>query len=288
MRTGYHRLWSHTSYSAILPIQIFLALVGGGAIQGSIRWWSRNHRAHHRYTDTLKDPYSVQLGILYSHMGWMIFKQNPQKIGRVDISDINNDPVVIWQHRNFLSIALGMGFVFPCVVAGLGWGELDGRTCLCWDYSYASTSSPTPSSQLLWLTNDNCRSFCCPTSHLLCQLARSLARRSTFRWSKLTSRPCHYRPRDSWRRLPQFPPWVPSRLSQCYPVVPIRSYKMVNLSLEVPWSGLGFEDLPSERDREGEIAATTKEAGSKTRNDQLGKAIGRLASFGVGRIRLKS
>jgi stearoyl-CoA desaturase (delta-9 desaturase) len=56
-------------------------------------------------------------------MGWMIFKQNPQKIGRVDISDINNDPVVIWQHRNFLSVALGMGFVFPCVVAGLGWGD---------------------------------------------------------------------------------------------------------------------------------------------------------------------
>jgi stearoyl-CoA desaturase (delta-9 desaturase) len=105
MAIGYHRLWSHTSYSAILLVQIFLAAVGGGAVQGSIRWWSRNHRAHHRYTDTLKDPYSVQKGILYSHMGWMVFNQDPQKIGRVDISDLNHDPVVTWQHRHYIEVA---------------------------------------------------------------------------------------------------------------------------------------------------------------------------------------
>ncbi|CZR63905.1 probable delta-9 fatty acid desaturase [Phialocephala subalpina] len=123
---GYHRLWSHTSFTATLPIQIFLAAVGGGAVQGSIRWWSRNHRAHHRYTDTLKDPYSVQKGILYSHMGWMIFKQNPQDIGRVDISDLNNDPLVLWQHRHFVSVAIFMAFLFPMFVAGLGWGDWKG------------------------------------------------------------------------------------------------------------------------------------------------------------------
>jgi stearoyl-CoA desaturase (delta-9 desaturase) len=69
---GYHRLWSHTSYSARLPLQIFLAALGGGAVQGSIQWWSRGHRAHHRYTDTDKDPYSVNKGILYAHFGWYV------------------------------------------------------------------------------------------------------------------------------------------------------------------------------------------------------------------------
>ncbi|KIW36678.1 acyl-CoA desaturase [Exophiala oligosperma] len=92
---GYHRLWAHTSYSATLPLRIFLAGLGGGAVEGSIRWWARDHRAHHRYTDTDKDPYSVQKGLLYSHFGWMIMKQSPKRIGRTDISDLNEDLVVI-------------------------------------------------------------------------------------------------------------------------------------------------------------------------------------------------
>lgn len=57
---GYHRLWAHTSYSASVPLRIWLAAVGGGAVEGSVRWWARDHRAHHRYTDTDKDPYSVR------------------------------------------------------------------------------------------------------------------------------------------------------------------------------------------------------------------------------------
>lgn len=42
---GYHRLWAHTSYSATLPLRAFLAFVGGGAVEGSIRWWARDHRS---------------------------------------------------------------------------------------------------------------------------------------------------------------------------------------------------------------------------------------------------
>lgn len=63
---GYHRLWAHTSYKAALPLKIFLAAAGAAAVEGSARWWSRDHRAHHRYTDTEKDPYSVRKGLLYS------------------------------------------------------------------------------------------------------------------------------------------------------------------------------------------------------------------------------
>ena len=97
--------------------------MGAGAVEGSIRWWSHGHRAHHRYTDTEKDPYSVRKGLLYSHIGWMIFKQNPKKMGRTDITDLNEDPVVVWQHRNFLKCVLTMGLFFPMAVCGLGWGD---------------------------------------------------------------------------------------------------------------------------------------------------------------------
>lgn len=120
---GYHRLWAHTSYSARLPLKIFLAAVGSGAVEGSIRWSSRDHRAYHRYTDTDKDPYSVRKGLLYSHFGWMIIKQNPKRIGRTDISDLNDDPVVVWQHRNYIKTVIFMGMILPCLVTGLGWGD---------------------------------------------------------------------------------------------------------------------------------------------------------------------
>lgn len=59
---GYHRLWSHRSYTATRPLQIFLGLGGASALEGSIRFWSWGHRAHHRFTDTEKDPYTVHKG----------------------------------------------------------------------------------------------------------------------------------------------------------------------------------------------------------------------------------
>ncbi|CAI9635946.1 hypothetical protein GT037_000990 [Alternaria burnsii] len=123
---GYHRLWAHKSYNASLPLSIFLALVGGGAVEGSIRWWSRDHRAHHRYTDTNKDPYSVRKGLLYSHLGWMVMKQNPKRIGRTDITDLNEDPVVVWQHKHYIKVVIFMGLIFPSAVAGLLWNDWKG------------------------------------------------------------------------------------------------------------------------------------------------------------------
>ncbi|RYP51426.1 hypothetical protein DL768_003212 [Monosporascus sp. mg162] len=123
---GYHRLWSHTSYKATLPLKIWLAAMGSAAVEGSARWWSREHRAHHRYTDTEKDPYSVRKGLLYSHIGWMVMKQNPKRVGRTDISDLNDDPVVVWQHKNYLKCVITMALVVPTLVCGLGWGDWRG------------------------------------------------------------------------------------------------------------------------------------------------------------------
>jgi len=97
--------------------------VGGGAAENSIRRWARDHRAHHRFTDTDKDPYSVRKGLLYSHIGWLVLKQNPTRLGRCDISDLNGDAVVVWQHKHYVEIVLFMGLVVPSAVCGLGWGD---------------------------------------------------------------------------------------------------------------------------------------------------------------------
>lgn len=119
---GYHRLWAHTSYSATLPLRIFLALAGIGAMEESIRWWAAKHRSHHRYTDTDKDPYTVQDGFWHAHMGWLLLKKESID-GRVDISDLDSDPVVVWQNKHSLWLQVLMGMVIPVSIAGLCWND---------------------------------------------------------------------------------------------------------------------------------------------------------------------
>lgn len=123
---GFGLTWIRNLPYRSLPLRIFLACVGGGAVQGSIRWWSSKHRAHHRWTDTFKDPYSVRKGVWYSHFMWMVLKQNPKDRGRTDISDLNHDPIVVLQHRYYGMVILAFGILFPMLVAGLGWGDWKG------------------------------------------------------------------------------------------------------------------------------------------------------------------
>ncbi|KAJ7468481.1 delta 9-fatty acid desaturase protein [Mycena latifolia] len=122
---GYHRLWAHRCYNAGIFLQYLLALAGAGAIQGSIKWWSRGHRAHHRYTDTKLDPYNAKEGFFHSHIGWLLVKPR-RKQGTADISDLNKNVVVRWQHKNYYYLIVLMSFVVPTVIPWLGWGDARG------------------------------------------------------------------------------------------------------------------------------------------------------------------
>ncbi|CAG8455985.1 13530_t:CDS:10 [Dentiscutata erythropus] len=115
---GYHRLWAHRAYKASRPFEIFLIFAASGAVEGSIRWWCRDHRSHHRWTDTDSDPYNAHKGLFYSHLGWMLLKQNPNTTGRADISDLSADPLIMLQSRYYGVFAIVMGFIFPTAVAG--------------------------------------------------------------------------------------------------------------------------------------------------------------------------
>lgn len=53
-------------------------------------------------------------------------KQNPRDIGRADIADLNEDPIVVWQHRHYIKSVLVMGLILPMLVCGLGWGDWAG------------------------------------------------------------------------------------------------------------------------------------------------------------------
>uniref|UniRef100_A0A0W0EV16 Acyl-CoA desaturase n=2 Tax=Moniliophthora roreri TaxID=221103 RepID=A0A0W0EV16_MONRR len=122
---GYHRLWAHRAYNASLPLQYVLALFGAGSVQGSIKWWSRGHRAHHRYTDTELDPYNAHKGFWYAHIGWMLVKPR-RRPGVADVSDLSKNPVVKWQHKYYVQLLLLMALIFPTLVAHYGWNDAKG------------------------------------------------------------------------------------------------------------------------------------------------------------------
>jgi len=122
---GYHRLWAHRAYNASKPLQYALALAGAGAAEGSIKWWSRGHRAHHRYTDTDLDPYNAHRGLYWSHIGWMLVKPR-RRPGVADVSDLSKNEVVKWQHKHYVVLMLLMAFIVPTVIPWLMWGDAKG------------------------------------------------------------------------------------------------------------------------------------------------------------------
>ncbi|KAI9274165.1 stearoyl-CoA desaturase [Sporodiniella umbellata] len=123
---GYHRMWAHRAYRGSPILRWFFSFAGAGAVEGSAYWWSRGHRAHHRWTDTDKDPYSAHRGFFFSHFGWMLVNRPKNRIGFADVADLKVDPIVAFQHNYYPYFALGMGFLFPTLIAGLGWGDFRG------------------------------------------------------------------------------------------------------------------------------------------------------------------
>eukprot|EP01134_Creolimax_fragrantissima_P001084 CFRG1084T1 len=114
---GYHRLWSHRSYSAIVPWRLWCAFWGAGAMQGSILWWSRLHRLHHSFPDTPADPYGPVYGFWYSHCGWMFEKKDrTQYLDRINVNDLKKDWIVMLQHKVFVPLQIFVAFGMPILL----------------------------------------------------------------------------------------------------------------------------------------------------------------------------
>ncbi|XP_061396928.1 acyl-CoA Delta-9 desaturase-like, partial [Musca vetustissima] len=98
---GAHRLWSHRSYKAKLPLRLILLFFSTMAFQNSIYEWSRDHRVHHKFTETDADPHNAMRGFFFSHVGWLLCKKHPDvktKGKTIDMSDLEADPMLMWQH----------------------------------------------------------------------------------------------------------------------------------------------------------------------------------------------
>ncbi len=117
---GYHRLFSHLSFKASWPVRFLALAFGAGAFENSALIWSADHRLHHKYVDHDEDPYNINQGFWHAHIGWIMFKLKPQP-PYVNVGDLQRDPLVMWQEKHYLSIALFVSFVLPTAI-GYAWG----------------------------------------------------------------------------------------------------------------------------------------------------------------------
>ncbi|RHY86205.1 hypothetical protein DYB37_013492 [Aphanomyces astaci] len=123
---GSHRLWSHRSYKAKLPLQIFLMLLSSMAYQNSIFEWSRDHRVHHKGSDTTADPHNSNRGFFFAHMGWLLTRKHPDvftESRKINNRDLETDPIVQFQKRHYQVIGLGMCYGFPTIVGYVCFGS---------------------------------------------------------------------------------------------------------------------------------------------------------------------
>jgi len=123
---GAHRLWAHKAYKAKLPLRLFLTVANSMAGENSIYVWSRDHRVHHKCSETVGDPHNANRGFFFAHMGWLMVRKHPAvtRAGKkIDLSDLEADPVVMFQHRHYLKCFLMAAFVLPTVIPYMCWGE---------------------------------------------------------------------------------------------------------------------------------------------------------------------
>ncbi len=128
--TGYHRMWSHRTFKARWPVRLALALFGGMALQNSIYVWAARHRIHHRHVDDVeRDPHSIKSGFWHAHIGWMLRAWPTSEIDFSQVRDLERDPIVMWQHRNYWKLVWTMNLGIPLV---LGWmtGDILGMLLL--------------------------------------------------------------------------------------------------------------------------------------------------------------
>jgi stearoyl-CoA desaturase (delta-9 desaturase) len=127
---GYHRLFSHATYQAHPALKVIFLLFGAMALQNSALVWSAGHRIHHRFIDDPeRDPYCARRGFWFSHIGWMLRNYPSGDPDLKFVRELQSDPLVAFQHRHYLALALGMNIGVP-ILMGWAFGDIVGTVLL--------------------------------------------------------------------------------------------------------------------------------------------------------------
>ncbi len=122
---GYHRRFAHRTFECHPAVEALFLVLGAMALQNSALRWARDHRDHHRFVDTDRDPYSIRRGALWAHVLWIFYKDPPGR-GFENVPDLLGNPRVMWQDRWYGLLGVGAGLALPTLVGALFGSPLGG------------------------------------------------------------------------------------------------------------------------------------------------------------------
>ncbi|XP_016938630.4 stearoyl-CoA desaturase 5 [Drosophila suzukii] len=123
---GAHRLWSHKSYTASLPLRILLAFAFSIAGQRDAYTWALDHRIHHKFSETDADPHNAKRGFFFAHVGWLFVTPHPKVVAKrkvIDMSDLEADAVCMFQRKYYIPLFALCSIVLPVAVPWYFWNE---------------------------------------------------------------------------------------------------------------------------------------------------------------------
>ncbi|XP_018304659.1 acyl-CoA Delta(11) desaturase [Mycetomoellerius zeteki] len=123
---GVHRLWSHKAYKAKWPLRLFLVFLFTITGQKDVYTWALDHRVHHKYSETDADPHDARRGFFFAHVGWLFTTPHPDVVAKrkaVDVSDLEADPIVMWQKRLYIPLFALLTIALPVGIPCYFWSE---------------------------------------------------------------------------------------------------------------------------------------------------------------------
>ncbi|GMR46570.1 hypothetical protein PMAYCL1PPCAC_16765, partial [Pristionchus mayeri] len=122
---GAHRLWTHKSYKANFWVRLFYMIGSSMSVQNDVIEWARDHRCHHKWSDSDADPHNINNGFFFAHMGWLMVKKHPKvkEMGaKIDMSDLEADPLLAFQRKYYIILVPLTQFALAAVPMYY-WGE---------------------------------------------------------------------------------------------------------------------------------------------------------------------
>ncbi len=111
---GYHRLFAHATFKTGPVIRFLLLYFGASTFEQSALKWASQHRQHHAFVDTERDPYTIQKGFWYAHINWIIFFKH--KVNYDSVNDLKKCPITVHQHKYEPAWAVITGILIPILL----------------------------------------------------------------------------------------------------------------------------------------------------------------------------